>query len=200
MDKKKSMILLLVVLLLVAVSGSLVAGTYAKYTAELNDASGTAQVAKWSFAEDNTLDALAFTLADTVDASTLTANKIAPGTKGSFNIKLVNTNSDVAVDFTIALKSIENAPTNLKLYADAAHTKELNTSKPITGVLAAEDSEGVTATIYWVWDYEQTGSVETGDQADTTDGKKANDMTVTINVSGVQKQPSATAVTSKINK
>lgn len=197
-NKKRNIILVFALLMVVTVTSSLVSGTYAKYTSELNDATGTAQVAKWAFAEDNKLDNLKFTLADTVDKSTLAENKIAPGTSGSFDIKLVNTTSDVAVSFEIAVKTIENTPTNLKLYADSAHTTEFKTGSPIKGTLAAKDATGVTATIYWVWDYEQT-DVTTGDTADTADGEAAKNMTVTIGVTGTQLAPSETAVTSKIN-
>lgn len=197
MSNKKN-ILLLVVLVLVVITASLVASTYAKYTAELDGISGTATVAKWAFAEDNKLTDFTISLSDTVDASTLVANRVAPGTSGSFDIALVNTNSDVAVDFKIASSSLTNLPTNLKLYADPAHTKAFNESTPITGVLAAKDASGVTAKIYWVWDYEQT-DVTVGDNADNTDGISAKEITVGIEISGVQRQASSTAVTSKIN-
>lgn len=197
-NKKRNIIIVFALLMLVTISGSLVSGTYAKYTAKLNDATGTAEVANWAFKTDNTLENLSFNLADTVDVSTLTAGKIAPGTSGEFDVKLVNTNSDVAVSFEISVKEIANAPTNLKLYADAAHTTEFKADSPITGTLAAKDATGVTSKIYWVWDYEQT-SVEEGDIADTADGEAAKSITVTIGVTGTQMQPSDTAVTSKIN-
>lgn len=198
-NKKRNIILVFALLMVVTISSSLVSGTYAKYTSQLNDSTGTAEVAKWSFAEDNTLENLTFALTDTVDVSTLTNGKIAPGTSGKFDVKLVNTNSDVAVNFEITAKTIEDVPTNLKLYADEEHTKEFKAGSPITGTLAAKDSTGVTATIYWAWDYEQAGAISTGDVADTTDGIAAKTMTVTIGVTGTQMQPSATAVTSKIN-
>lgn len=197
-NKKRNIVIVFALLMLVTISGSLVSSTYAKYTAKLNDATGTAEVAKWAFKTDNTLDNLSFNLADTVDASTLTNGKIAPGTSGEFDVKLVNTNSDVAVSFEISVKEIANAPTNLKLYADASHTTEFNADSPITGTLAAKDAEGVSSKIYWVWDYEQTNVTE-GDTADTTDGEAAKTITVTIGVTGTQMQPTNTAVTSKIN-
>ena len=197
MNSKRN-ILLLVVLMLVVITASVVSSTYAKYTAELDGISGTATVAKWAFKADNTLTNFTISLNENVDESTLVADRVAPGTSGSFDIALVNTNSDVAVDFTIAINSIENLPTNLKLYADSAHTKVFDESNPITGVLAAKDATGVTAKIYWAWDYEQS-NVTTGDTADNADGTAAKEITVAIEVSGVQKQASNTAVTSKIN-
>lgn len=200
MRNKKCGILVLVILMLVTVTGSLVSGTYAKYTAKLDDVQATAQVAKWGFKSENAgnLENIKIALADTVDASTLVEDRIAPGTKGSFDIALTNAESEVAVEFEIAIGDATNVPTNLKFCADETCTVELDTDNPMTGTLAAGDATGVNAKIYWVWDYEQA-DVATGDAADTTDGEAAAEMSVTVSVSGTQMAPSGTPVTSKIN-
>ena len=196
--KKRNAILLLVLLLLVAISASYIASTYAKYTSEIKDNNGTATVAKWAFDTDNTKKTLEINLAETYDASTLVANKIAPGTQGSFNIALSNENSEVGVDFTIKLNSITNIPTNLKFYKDASFTTELTPgTSTITGQLVAGEKNFAGVPIYWKWAYETT-EIADNDPEDTKDGKAAKALTIGVDITGVQTQPGA-AITSHVN-
>ena len=104
---KKRTFGLLVLFLMIGVAGVFLIGTYAKYTSTATQ-SGTATVAKWAFSTDNANDSLTISLAENYNATTLVNGKIAPGTEGSFNIALVNTNSEVGVDWTLTLKSITN--------------------------------------------------------------------------------------------
>ena len=204
--KKRNAVLLLVLLLLVAISASYIAGTYAKYTSEIKDNNGTATVAKWAFDTDNTTQTLTINLAETYDASTLVANKIAPGTEGSFKIKLVNTNTETGVNWTLALKSIDNMPTNIKFYKTRSgsagsytYSNELTPgTSTVTGKLAAKDSTGVEPEIYWKWAYE-TSEIATNDPLDTADGKAAKTLTIGVDITGVQVPPSTTAITSGID-
>ena len=197
--KKKNAVLLLVLLLLVAISASYIASTYAKYTSTIEDNNGTATVAKWAFDTDNAKKTLEIKLAETYDASTLVGGKIAPGTQGSFKIKLVNTNTETGVKWTLALKSITDKPTNLKFYKDSSFTTELVPgTSTITGKLAAKDSTGVEPEIYWKWAYE-TDAIATNDPIDTTDGKNAKELTIGVDITGVQIAPSTTAITSGID-
>ena len=137
--------------------------------------------------------------ADTYHASTLVAGKIAPGTKGSFDISVSNASSEVGVDYTVTLGTITNAPTNIKFYSDATYATPLTTSTPITGKIKANDSTAKIVKIYWAWPY-QTGAVTpatgvaAGDTADTADGVAAKTLTVPVTITGVQTQPSATAI------
>ena len=142
---KKNAVLVFVLLLLVAVTAMMVASTYSKYTAEVTG-SGTVTVAKWAFKTDNPTQTFTVNLDTTAHASTLVANKIAPGTSGSFDLKLVNTNSEVGVNFTVKLGTpTGNLPQNLKFYKDSSHTTEITTgSTEITGQIVAGDSTGVT--------------------------------------------------------
>ena len=71
----KSAVLLLVLLVLVAVSAMYVASTYAKYTGEVNG-EGTATVAKWNFATDNTNANFVVDWTESYDASTLVDGKM----------------------------------------------------------------------------------------------------------------------------
>ena len=196
MNKKSFMIIVL--LLLVGLTTGYVASTYAKYTGEVTG-SGTATVAKWAFETDNATQTIEIELDPTVDASTLVDGKIAPGTSGSFNIELVNTNSEVGVDFTIMLDSITNKPTNLKFYKDSTYTTELTPgTTTITGQLVAEESTPLDVPIYWRWEYETTAT-STNDPLDTADGEAARTLTIGVTITGVQTAPSATAITSHVN-
>ena len=196
MNKKSLMIIVL--LLLVGLTCGYVASTYAKYTSTITG-SGTATVAKWAFSTDNATQNITIALNPTVDATTLVNDRIAPGTSGSFNIALVNTNSEVGVDFTITLDSITDKPANLKFYKDSSYNTELTPgTTTITGQLVAEDSTGVTVPIYWRWEYE-TNPASTNDPIDTSAGIAADTLTIGVTITGVQTQPSATAITSHVN-
>lgn len=196
MNKKERSILVIVLLLLVGLTFGYVSSTYAKYTSEVDGNNGTATVAKWAFATDNATQTLTIDFGETYDPSTLDDGKIAPGTEGSFDIALINTNSEVGVDFEIALKSITGKPTNLKFYKDSSYNTELTPgTSTITGQLTAGDSTGLSVPIYWKWAYETTN----GDATDTTDGEAANTLTIGVDITGTQVAPSATAITSHIN-
>lgn len=194
MKKHKKSLLLMALLLLVVFTAVYIGLTYSKYTAEVSG-NGSTKVAKWAFGTDNSIGTINVTLDGTVDASTLVNGRIAPGTSGSFNIALVNTNSEVGTDFTVAISTIENKPTNLKFYKDNSYSAEIIPGTTnVTGQLAAGDSTGVTVPIYWKWAYETTN----GDTADTTDGTAGNSLTIPVKVTGVQTEPGA-AITSHIN-
>ena len=197
--KNKKTLLVLVLLLLVGITSGYVASTYAKYTSKIENNNGTATVAKWAFEDDNEAQTLTVNLDNTPDPSTLVAGKIAPGTSGSFNIALSNATTETGVDWTISLKNVTNKPTNLKFYKDSSHTTEITPGTgTITGQLAAQDSTGLSVPIYWAWAYETT-AIATNDPIDTSDGEAANSLTIGVDITGVQTQPSATAITSRIN-
>lgn len=197
--KNKKSLLVLVLLLLVGLTSGYVASTFAKYTSKIENNNGTATVAKWAFTDDNSAQTLRINLANTPDPSTLVAGKIAPGTSGSFNVALKNTNTETGVDWTISLKDVSNKPTNLKFYKDSSHTTEITPGTgTITGQLAAKDSTGLTVPIYWAWEYE-TDAIATNDPIDTTAGEAANTLTIGVDITGVQTRPSATAITSHVN-
>ena len=199
MKKKKKSLLVVALLLLVGITSGYVASTYAKYTSQITDNNGTATVAKWAFSTDNPTKTLTINFSGTYDASTLVAGKIAPGTSGSFNIALKNTNTETGVDWTIKLNSVTGKPTNLKFYKDSEHTTEITPGTgTITGQLAAGDSTGLSVPIYWAWEYE-TSQIATNDPLDTTDGEAASALTIGVDITGVQTAPSATAITSHIN-
>ena len=206
MKNKKSLIII-AILLLVCVTGGYVASTYAKYTTKIENNSGTATVAAWNFATDNGTQNITVALDGTIDASTLVAGKIAPGTSGSFNVVLKNT-SEVGADFTLELKSITNKPTNLKFYKTRSgsqgsytYSNELTPgTSTVTGQLASGDSTGLTVPIYWEWPYE-TSSIATNDPIDTangTDTESNRTLAIGVDITGTQTAPGA-AITSHVN-
>lgn len=195
MKGNKKSIITGVLLLVIGITAGFVASTYAKYTDQVGG-DGSASVARWAFGEDNDISSLTINLDQTPDPSTLVANKIAPGTSGSFAISLVNTNTETGVDFTLSLGSVTNVPANLKFYKDSNYTTEIVPgSTKVTGQLAAGDSTGVDVKIYWKWEYETTN----GDAADTSDGEAARSLTIPVTITGVQTAPSSTAITSHVN-
>ena len=193
-QNKKSSLIIIILLLAVGVTSSYVASTYAKYTSDLGTKEGTATVAKWNFSSSNgsTFD---IALDGTYDPNTLVSGKIAPGTKGSFNIALSNTGSEVGATYEITIGEGTNIPNNLKFYT--AYTNE-NTNTPvtsniITGTLNPNATK--TITIYWVWAYETgTGNaLTTNDSNDTSAGTSAYNgnatMTIPVTITGTQVTP-----------
>ena len=196
--RKNKTLVLIALLMLVGIATGYVSNTYAKYTSTIANNNGTATVAKWAFATDNAVQTLTINLAGTIDPTTLVANKIAPGTSGSFNIALSNANSEVGVDFVVALNEITNIPTNLKFYKDSSYTTELTPgTSTITGQLVAGENSFAGVPIYWRWLYE-TDSIATNDPHDTADGVAAKELTIGVTITGTQVQPGA-AITSHIN-
>jgi len=197
----KSSIVLLVLLVAVAVTALFVASTYAKYTAEVTG-NGTVTVAKWNFKTDNNNPTVTVNITPTADASTLVSGKIAPGTEGSFAVTLKNT-SETGADFKVKLGTITGTvPTNLKFYKDADYTTELTADSAITGQIKANDSTGLEVKVYWKWVYETgavTNGIAAGDADDTAAGETPATLTVPLIITGVQTQPSATAITTHID-
>lgn len=207
--KKKKIYIFLLLLLFVGVVSICIGGTYAKYTSKISKNSMVA-IAKWNFKSDNN-QTININLKENYDESTLVSTRnssgmeyklIAPGTEGSFDIKLVNT-SEVAANFYVSIDEISNLPANIKFYKDENYQTELipGNSK-ITGSLKANDSTGLNVKIYWKWPYE-TGTNNNGEYSgDIIDTKVENGdiiLTVPITIKGVQAMPSSTPITTHID-
>jgi len=190
MSKRRTRTTLVVafVVMGVAVLG-LAAGVYAKYIASIQGKSATAEVAKWAFKEENESKTLSCNLAQTYNPDTLVAGKIAPGTKGTCNIELSNTESEVGVNYTITIKEV-SGPQNLVVKYGS---KPVVVDGKITGKLEVKETKNVA--ISWTWPYETDSGA--GDTADTIDGRTAagqattgtDEMKITFDVSGVQTKP-----------
>ena len=158
-----------IAILLVAILGT---GVYAYYqTIVTGTASMTAL--NWEF---------------TVDGATTTFNKslgaLKPGSRGSFDLALGATNSDVNVDYevTIDYASGSSKITNLKFYTDSEHKSELALGTKLTGNITKGSS--VTTTIYYYWPYGDASSVT----ADTADAGKSVTFDITVNGKQAQSQ------------
>ena len=195
--KNKKSIVVVALLLMVGISTYFVAGTYAKYTDEVSG-TGTAEVAKWAFTDDNNQVTLNIDYDGTYDKTTLVNKKLAPGTQGFFKVKISNATSEVGVDFKVTPKTITGAPRNVKFYKDNQYSVEFDATHPITGQIAV--GEDIDVKIYWKWEYE-TGAVDStteiaaGDAQDTTDGKTITEFTVPIKIRGFQTEPGALIIT-----
>lgn len=188
MKKKTVGRLGVVALALTLISTCLMGGTLAKYTTEVTG-TGSATVAKWNFTANGKTDTFeAIDLASTAYTN-VAEEKIAPGTEGSFDIKLDASGSEVAVAYTIAFTDVKNQPKNLKFYTDAGHITEFNLDDGLKGTIEfANVDTAVTKTIYWQWAYE----TNSGDADDTTNGTAqdaARNMTFNIKVTGTQVAP-----------
>lgn len=203
--EKKNNNIGVIAILAVALIAVLAFGIWAwsKYTTTLNG-NGTATVAKWKFGTNTTINGIDLATAsntagngvafDTVN--NVKADRIAPGTKGSFTVLLDTSGTEVALQYDIILSNITNKPTNLHFYSDADCTKliEDTTHKTasVSGKISKTDAEKAATkavTIYWKWDY-QTGTtteeIAANDKLDTTDGEKANKVTFDLTIKGTQ--------------
>lgn len=170
-------------LVLALTSTCLLGGTMAKYATEVTG-TGSATVAKWSF-KVNGSDSTTMTAVDLAKTAykNVASGKIAPGTQGSFDIKIDASGSDVAVDYAIAFSNVQHKPAALKFYSDANHTTEITdlaNHDSLKGTIAVGAAE-LTQTIYWAWVDDAAN--------DTATGKAAQDVSFDIKVSGAQQTP-----------
>lgn len=173
-------------LALALVSACLLGGTLAKYSTAVTG-TGSATVAKWSFTANGGTDEFDVSLVDETQTG-VAEGKIAPGAKGSFDIVLDASGSEVAVDYTIAFSKLTDMPDGLKFYSDSNRKNaidDLGTYKGLNGTIDwADVDKQVTKTVYWAW--------AEGDD-DTAVGKDPKAGTFAITVTGTQKTEAATA-------
>lgn len=177
--KKMSMFALL--LAAVLVTSYSVSGTYAKYTSTFTGAD-SARVAKWAFSINDTkmtTETFTFDLFNTiVDESSLTnetetnilasdGSIIAPGTEGSFKIKLAN-NSEVDATYAIDYTVTNTAGIPVEFSIDGN-----NWTKDLADVAATQiDMNGseVEINIQWRWTYDAEDRIDAlSSTTDTTD-------------------------------
>lgn len=203
-NKKRLFVVVLLALLLVV----LVLGyTFSKYKQSI-EVSTKSTVAKWSFAGSvlnakNSSTETTISLADTVESSTIKEQRIAPGTKGTFNIVIDATGSEVDLDYDVSVKSETRKPTNLYFtyngekyttlkslidMVNGKNTKEF--SGTIEHAKSSNDSQVVTYTVGWEWPYETkvNNVLQAGaDEADLADGLNGiSDYVFTLMITGTQ--------------
>lgn len=193
-NKKRTVIVLAIIsLIMVAFLGG---QTFAKYFAQVKG-EGVAQVASWNFkVNGQESQTQTINLASTYNNETLLNNKIAPGTKGSFDIIVDATGSDVGIDYKIDFANQTTKPQNLKFTYDKTTVNNIEELESIlTGrINANEENKKVTLKIDWEWKYE-TGNDETeisnNDIIDTKNAKEIQDYEFDVIVSGTQVNPNS---------
>ncbi len=179
MNKKFILRLLMLCLVLTFTTTYMVSGTFAKYTTSITG-SDSARVAKFAvkaanFTENNeAVFDLFNTINDTGDAAaemdvdvngTGAETVIAPGTAGSFALKLEN-DSEVsvtyAIDFTTSLASV---PLQFSTDGGTTWLTDLADIAAAEATTIAKDGADVTITVKWEWPF--TAKVPNTDSADT---------------------------------
>ena len=167
-----------------------IAGTFAKYTTEV-EASATARVAKWAFtlegasiANDFTFDLFDYTDGN-VDVNGLNddAKVIAPGTTGEFAIDLTN-NSEVNAQYTISFEETNANNIPLQYSLNGQDWVDSLAELTVTGITDVAINMGAsdTVTIYWRWVFEGTTNGAHAGQTDVTDTTLGVDGTATVTI------------------
>lgn len=178
MKKNRMMRLASVLLVLCLLTTSIISGTFAKYTST-TEATASATVAKW----DVKLDGKAFNETITFDftekwtdsdgnaETDVVSKKLAPGTKGSFDLEVSNT-SEVNAQFKINFDftALNGLPLTFtyKIGGDAY---------TVGNFVAIGMNETKTVTVTWEWPFERNA-----DAADTTLGEAAGTFNVSATV------------------
>lgn len=202
MKKNRMMRLASILLVCVLLTTSVISGTFAKYTSEAT-VEDTAIVANWAFTvnEQDITDAttITFDLFGTVsDDTTLSGDDenvangstpiIAPGTGGSFSMRLKNT-SEVAAKYALDY-TVDEAGVPLQWSTDGTTwTADLDDVAASAETTLAVGAAEKTVTVYWKWAFE-ANDVETA-QSDTSDTALGNAATkaqpkVTVKITATQ--------------
>lgn len=187
-----------------------ISSTFAKYTSE-STGTATARVAKWDilFGEETAMSKkftfdLYSTLYDTTANSAETdvktgddVTRIAPGTQGSFAVKIRN-NSEVTAKYTVSFaigytddtantETVKNVTIPLRFSTDGSTNwttdiATLNIADTAAVKLGMTDSDkSATCTVYWKWDYENSN-----DANDTILGTAGAEIQITATVTATQ--------------
>ena len=195
MSKKKKIITLTAIL--IAIFVSFIGGqTFSRYITEVNGV-GKAEIAAWNFkVNENEEQLQTIKLASTANNESLINHKIAPGTKGSFIIKIDGTGSDVGIQYDIRIENETRKPSNLVYTYNGKKYTDINEiAKDASGTIGANEENKIKdIQVQWEWKYE-TGNTEqeksVNNQKDTQDGKTIKEYTFDIIVTGTQVLPNA---------
>lgn len=215
MSKKKK-VTLIVVTIIAFIVAIILGFTYSKYVSSAN-VSATASSAVWSFdgaiSKDGNTKEKSISLNQTITEDLAGSGKLAPGTKGEFNIIVDATGSEVDVDYDVLLNNTEDGqpeeskPNNLyftcadleaegtaetdykKYYSleEMLATNADGTSK-LNGTVAKNSQEVIT--IKWVWPYESTRTDLPKSDLDALDTEDSGitDYSFKLNIVGRQAQ------------
>lgn len=191
---KKKIILFILLIVLIIFMFLLAGGSYSKYLTQI-EGKGVIEVAKWAFlVNGETASITNINLAKTYMPETLAENTIAPGTSGSFDIKIDTTGSNVGINYDVKFENENNKPQNLKYNYNGHTVSTIKELEPfLTGIIDANSSEKIKImTIEWIWPYE-TGVIQeekvVQDIEDTQDGKLLKEYSFDVIVTGRQVEP-----------
>ena len=168
--------------------------SFSKYVSEIQG-NGIAQIATWNFKVNNGKEEIqTIELKSKENNTTLVDNKIAPGTEGSFDIRVDGTGSDVGIDYHIDFENETTKPSNLKFIYD---NKEYNTISELEDILSGRFDANVSNkekvyTIKWKWPYETGKTNEEkaiNNKKDTDESQKISNYSFNVIVSGTQVEP-----------
>lgn len=200
MRKSKTMRFASVLLVLTLMTSCFVGSTFAKYTSTATS-SDTATVAKWDVeVNDGKISVasptIAFNLFDTINdtgnttaETDVAATLIAPGTAGSFALKIENL-SQVNAQYTITLTETNTGNIPLQYSVDGSTWVDSIaglTMTELTNQAIAMESGTATETVYWQWGFDgghagQTNATDTelGIAAQTTAPTVTVTATITV--------------------
>ena len=114
-------------------------------------------------------------LLDSADKTTFVYEKIAPGSKGEFEIEL---NSNQNLKYRIVFKSNNAKPQNLnfKVFNDNVFLDEANTLEKLSESMKGNinKKQKIIYKIEWYWEFQNSHDLEKVDIQDTNDAKNIN--------------------------
>lgn len=146
--REKIIYLTFVALLIAILLLSTITDIYARYSSTITG-SGNIELAKWLFKVNDAGEGENFV----INIETSDEAKVAPGSTGTFNLKLENA-SDVAAQYTIELSekfiNTQIETDTIKIYTDSEYQTMIDLQNNVlTGKL--QSSETKVITLYWKW-------------------------------------------------
>ncbi len=189
MKKNIAMRVASLVLMCTIVTSCFVSSTFAKYTSSVSG-SDTVTVAKWAITINETdatqTQSVAFDLFSTIKDSDGTsaegdvkADRIAPGTSGSFNLAVAN-NSEVTAKYGIAFE-ITGATIPIEYSIDGGQSWKASLDDVAETQIAQGGNANVT--VMWRWPFSTSAQQDT---TDTSAGIAASTITVNATITATQ--------------
>lgn len=125
-------------------------------------------------------------LLDSADKTTFVYGKIAPGSKGEFEIEL---NSNQNLKYRIEFKSNNAKPQNLnfKVFNDNVFLDEANTLEKLSESMKGNinKNQKIIYKIEWYWEFQNSHELEKVDIQDTNDAKNINQYNFDVYTYGI---------------
>lgn len=125
-------------------------------------------------------------LLDSADKTTFVYEKIAPGSKGEFEIEL---NSNQNLKYRIEFKSNNAKPQNLnfKVFNDNVFLDEANTLEKLSESMKGNinKNQKIIYKIEWYWEFQNSHDLEKIDIQDTNDAKNINQYNFDVYTYGI---------------